>query len=219
VVKHFGTDTVYCDATGRRGNQDPYVWNAHFLHTYCHMTELSPKPAVGDYIFWVYGDTFPDFSALYCDLVFVVESKCSWEHPNRIDAHDPIVDSPEAFTDHYLWGCGYEHVFQKPGKKRFTLKADPSHSFQPQDADGNLLNIVEILASYQYPLTTLHHTVVKTRFPPRSRPLCLDSNVTYALYEWLQHAPIRLTGDTLEQIRKAHPQLASKPPAHAPKCQ
>jgi hypothetical protein len=35
VVKQFGKDKVYCDPTSRSGNQDPYVWNTRFLHTYC----------------------------------------------------------------------------------------------------------------------------------------------------------------------------------------
>lgn len=188
------------------------------------MTELSPKPTVGDHIFWICGDTFPDFSELYCDLVFVVDGKCYWQSPNKINEHDPIVDSPEAFTDHYQWGCGYEHCF-KPHNKRFTLKADPSCSFQPQNADGKLLNIVEVLESHGYSLATLRKKLVKTRKTenpgshPQSQPLCLDGDtVTHALYDWLKQASIKLTGDKLEKIRKGHPQLASKPPSKPPKC-
>ena len=54
-----------------RGNQDPYIWNRRFLHTYCHITQLSPK--IGYINFWVSGDTFPLFNHLYCDLVFVIQ--------------------------------------------------------------------------------------------------------------------------------------------------
>lgn len=37
----FGDITVYHDGT--TGNQDPYVWNTKFLHTYCHMTQMTPN--------------------------------------------------------------------------------------------------------------------------------------------------------------------------------
>ncbi|MGB3510019.1 MAG: hypothetical protein WBA93_12405 [Microcoleaceae cyanobacterium] len=53
VVSDFEIIRVYYDSTS--GNQDPYVWNQKFLHTYCHIIQMSPK--VGDINFWVSGDT------------------------------------------------------------------------------------------------------------------------------------------------------------------
>lgn len=67
----FDGTTVHYD--NNEGNQDPYVWNRQFLHTYCHMTQMTPQE--GQINFWVSGDTFPNFSQLFCDLVFVVERK------------------------------------------------------------------------------------------------------------------------------------------------
>ena len=54
-VSKFANLVVYHDST--TGNQDPYIWNQPFLHTYCHITQMSPE--VGHINFWVGGDTFP----------------------------------------------------------------------------------------------------------------------------------------------------------------
>ena len=78
----FDSATVYFDSTA--GNQDPYVWNDAFLHSYCHITQFHAE--VGDVNLWVSGDRFPEFSHLYCDLVFVVARKCLWEDANSCAA-------------------------------------------------------------------------------------------------------------------------------------
>ena len=62
---------VYFDST--RGNQDPYVWNDAFLHSCCHITQFHAE--IGDINLWVSGDRFPEFSRVFCDLVFVVPGK------------------------------------------------------------------------------------------------------------------------------------------------
>src|SRR5450759_1199149 len=89
--------TVHYDNTSH--NQDPYIWNRRFLHTYCHITQMSPQ--VGDIEFWVTGDAWPSFTSLFCDLVLVIESKNYWSQSNQIDRADPLVDSEAAFADHY----------------------------------------------------------------------------------------------------------------------
>src|SRR4030042_2295763 len=120
---------IYHDSS--RGNQDPYIWNRRFLHTYCHITQMSPKE---EYInFWVSGDSFPLFTQLYCDLVFVVQEKKYWTNRNFIAPNDPIVDTAEAYNDHYQWA--YQHPYKS--RRRFTLKADPLLSFQPQTQSGD----------------------------------------------------------------------------------
>jgi len=68
-----GNITAYHDKFG--GNEDPYIWNEQFLHTYCHITQLpNEKNQIN---FWVSGEEkeFPNFTALYCDCVFVVAEK------------------------------------------------------------------------------------------------------------------------------------------------
>ncbi len=94
AVAKFDAAVVYHDHIG--GNQDPYVWNTQFLHTYCHITQM--KPSEGDINFWVSGDSFPNFSHLYCDLVFVVAEKAYWKSANTIDRDNAIVDTDEATT-------------------------------------------------------------------------------------------------------------------------
>ncbi|MDJ0554775.1 MAG: hypothetical protein QNJ68_10100 [Microcoleaceae cyanobacterium MO_207.B10] len=39
LVSAFETIRVYHDTTN--GNQDPYLWNQKFLHTYCHIISCS----------------------------------------------------------------------------------------------------------------------------------------------------------------------------------
>jgi hypothetical protein len=145
--RRFGEATVYFDAT--RGNQDPYVWNDSFLHSYCHITQLHPE--VGDVNLWVSGDRFPEFTRLYCDLVFVVAQRCQWADANDLTRCDPVVDSDEAWADHYRWHA------QHPLKRwsRLTLKADPDRSFQPQGADQGLIDIVPVLHEHGVALDAL----------------------------------------------------------------
>jgi hypothetical protein len=81
---------------------------------------------VGDINFSVSGDSFPNFSHLYCDLVFVVAEKVSWENANTIDRNDVIVDTDEAYNDHYRWAM-HQHYLKR--RRRYTLKTDSERSF------------------------------------------------------------------------------------------
>lgn len=200
-VSNFGDIKVYHDPSS--GNQDPYVWNTKFLHSYCHITQMSSE--LGHTNFWISGDTFPNFSHLYCDLVFVVEQKVFWSRPNVIDPNDPLVDSEEAYTDHYQWA--FQHKFKR--RRRFTLKADQYKSFQPQDSGGGLIDIVPFLTSAGFTLNELRGS---SRAGYNSQPVPLG-DVAGALYEWLSSkAAIKLTGDVLEGIRRNSAHLASPSP-------
>lgn len=68
VVNGF---TIHHDKFG--GNEDPFIWNERFLHSYCHITQL--KNEVGQINFWVSGNTYPNFTHLFCDCVFVIDEK------------------------------------------------------------------------------------------------------------------------------------------------
>jgi hypothetical protein len=185
---------IYHDKFG--SNQDPYVWNRRFLHTYCHITQM--KPEIGHINYWVSGDTFPEFSCLYCDLVFVVEYKQNWEQPNTIDINDPIIDTPAAYRDHYCWVKQGQHKYTR--RHRFTLKADPQRSFQPQHADNTLIDIVPFLSLNGIELAKLRRTM---RAGFNSRPYPLNKSLTDGLYLWIeQEAEIKLTGELLETLRK-----------------
>ncbi len=198
-VSFYDESVVFHDAIG--GNQDPYVWNYKFLHTFCHITGMRPK--VGQINFWVSGNCFPNFTQLYCDLVFVVAEKQYWTLANSIDSDDPIVDSDAAFNDHYRWAS--QHHFRR--RHRYTLKADPDRSFQPQTADGNLLDIVPILLDAGLSLPMLTKGL---RAGYQSKPMRLDSPVASHLYDWLCHEPaVALKGDQLAALRASHPELSS----------
>ena len=206
----FDGTTVYYD--NNEGNQDPYVWNRQFLHTYCHMTQMTPQE--GQINFWVSGDTFPNFSQLFCDLVFVVQSKSYWADSNHIERKDPLVDSTAAFNDHYGWAM-HQHGFKR--RRRFTLKANGERSFQPQTADGGLLDIVSALEDVGISLDVLR---TKLRAGFNSRPMRLSDNEVTGLKEWMEtNAPRKLVGAYLEAIRRKNPQLASKlPDGESPRC-
>jgi hypothetical protein len=188
----FSGTRVYYDRPS--GNQDPYLWNDPFLHTYCHMTELV-SPEKGDIQFWVAGDTFPTFSALYCDLVFTVRSRCIWTNANEIAASDPIVDSPAAYHDHYRWHK--QHFYKK--RQRFTLKADSEQSFQPQTTEGDLIDILPWFNSTGCSTSSLRKKLKKG---VASRPLVLPTDIAHALRSHLRTvAAVALTGAQLQQLR------------------
>jgi hypothetical protein len=193
-VSRFGALTVYHDSLS--GNQDPYVWSRRFLHTACHITQMSPE--VGDVNFWISGDTFPAFSGLWCDLVFVVQEKAYWQHSNSISADDPVIDTPEAFADHYAW-MPKEHPFRL--RRRFTLKANPATSFQPQQDDGSLIDLVPLLTEVGVGLDGLR-TGLRAGF--QSKPLRLPDGTAPVVYQRLREvATVRTAGEQLEEIRRS----------------
>jgi hypothetical protein len=200
----FRSAVVYFDSTA--GNQDPYVWNEAFLHSYCHITQFHAE--AGDINLWVCGDRFPQFSQLYCDLVFVVATKCPWHDANDLRRDDPIVDSDEAWVDHYRWYA--QHPLTR--RSRHTLKADPERSFQAQTGDGNLIDIVPLLQEQGIGLPELRAGM---HAGTGSQPMTIAIAAAEAVAGALQHAPVIITGPELRKIRLDYPDLASPAPAPA----
>lgn len=196
---HFDDVTVYHDNFIH--NQDPYVWNSRFLHTACHMPQMSPQ--VKDINFWVSADsTLGHFSQLLCDLVFVVEEKIYWKDANKIEEDDPVIESAEAYADHYYW-MPKDHGYKK--KRRFTLKANAALSFQPQNETGNLTDIVPFFNSFGLGLPELRNGLAATR---GSKPMRLSDSVATGVYDQLvKAASVRLEGAQIEAIRKNHPKF------------
>jgi hypothetical protein len=193
----FGDIVVYHDSFA--GNQDPYVWNHRFLHTCCHMTQMSPQ--ISDINLWVSGESLRDFSHLWCDLVFVVGEKVYWRESNRIDLDDPLVESPAALLDHYE-PCHREHPYKR--KRRFTLKADPQRSFQPQTAKGELIDILPALRAESGLSVAELRTKLRAGF--NSRPMRLEDSIAGGLYQYLRDtASIHLKGAQLEELRTQIP--------------
>lgn len=195
----FDSIVVYHDSIG--GNQDPYIWNCKFLHSYCHITQMSS--IVGDINFWVSGDTFPNFNNLYCDLVFIIKEKTYWKNANTIDRTDAIIDTDEAYLDHYRWA--WQHPFKR--RRRFTLKADPDNSFQPQNAFQELIDILPFLLEQGLTLPEIRRGM---RAGFNSKPFSLNASLAANLYSWLDRtAAIKLEGAKLQKIRENNPHLAS----------
>lgn len=191
--------TIYHDQT--EGNQDPYVWNRQFLHTYCHISQMRPKP--GDINFWVSGDTFPNFSELYCDLIFTVKDKIYWSTANAIDRGSDVVDSDESYQDHYRWHG--QHYFKC--RRRYTLKAEPDRSFQPQAQNGALLDIVPDLLQIGFTLAELR-AGLKSGFS--SKPMRIHSSKELELYQKIfERAATHLRGIDLQFLRQKYPSLGS----------
>jgi hypothetical protein len=166
------------------------------------LTELR-RPEPGDLNFWVSGDTFPDFSQLLCDLVFVVSEVRVWAERNSIADTDPIVDSPEAFLDHYRWA--HQHFFKK--RLRRTLKADPSRSYQPQRQDGSLIDVLPHLISLGFNQDELRSSLKKGF---ASKPFILNEAEADSLSQHIsERADFRLTGEALSAIRQRNPELQS----------
>lgn len=190
----IGNMTIYHDMFG--GNEDPYIWNDRFLHSYCHITQLSNE--IGQINFWISGDIYPNFTQLFCDCVFVVSDKLFWENNNYINSYDRIVDNNQTFEHHYKWVNHKHHYYKK--RNRYTLKADSKMSFQPQDSNRNLIDILPFLNQNNLTTEILINSMTSRR---GSRPFRLDSNLGRMLYDFLfSTSAIKLFG---EQLKNIHP--------------
>ncbi len=187
-------------------NQDPYIWNNPFLHSFCHITQLSNKQ--GQINFWISRDEedkYPYFSKLHCDLVFVVKTIHEWTQPNFINRHNKIVDNNQAFKHHYNWvnPPHSQHHFKgtKRQRTRYTLKADNRKSFQPLHKNGKLIDILPFLNDHGIKTETLQDNMTLTKNGKAarpSRPYQLDSTIGQKLYEYLKdNASIKLIGSFL----------------------
>lgn len=186
----LGKMTVHHDNFG--GNEDPYIWHDNFLHTYCHITQLTNNP--GQINFWISGDIYPNFSKLYCDCVFVIKEKCYWKDRNSIDCSDSIVDNKQTYEHHYKWAENGHHVYKK--RRRYTLKADSKKSFQPQDNNGNLIDILPFLNCHGIDTKTLINSMTSKK---GSRPFQLDNGIGKRLYDYLyKTATTKLYGKNLK---------------------
>lgn len=200
----IGNLTVYHDKFDR--NEDPYIWHDNFLHTYCHITQLTNVEKQNQINFWVSGDSYPNFNQLLCDCVFVIAEKHFWTNRNHIANTDPIVDNIQSFQHHYNWvnRPHSQHQFKK--RQRYTLKADDIKSFQPQDSNGNLIDILQFLNYNGITTEQLRSSISHTKSGKRarnSRPFKLPENLGEDLYEYLlSKATIKLLGF---QLKNLHP--------------
>lgn len=182
-------------------NQDPYIWNKNFLHSFCHAPEVNTRKK-NQINFWVSGDSYPKFTKLFCDLVFVVDMIYQWENANSISRENPIVDNDLAYEHHYKFGnlkAGQSHYFKI--KKRYTFKAHSTKSFQPQDTDRKLIDIMPFLVKHGLSLSTLHQKMSLNKDGTNkksAKPFLIDSNIGHELYKHLKNnAVIKLTGTFL----------------------
>jgi hypothetical protein len=105
-------------------------------------------------------------------------------------------------VDHYRWHG--QHPFQR--RARFTLKADPELSFQPQPADGSLIDIVPDLEEHDVGLDSLRASM---RAGIGSQPVTIPVPVARAIAGILRKAPVIRRGPALRAIRERHPDLES----------
>lgn len=187
---------VYHDSFS--GNQDPYIWNSPFLHSFCHITQI--KKEIGQIIFWASRgekDSYPYFDHLFCDLVFKVKSLHEWQDCNDISINDSIVDNYPAYENHYKWVK--QHLFKgvKQPKKRITIKACEKSSFQPQNETQELIDIVPFLKGKGVSIEQLRNSIsLNSNKRPAipSRPLNLNEKTTKELYDYLASSKRKLYG-------------------------
>jgi hypothetical protein len=151
----------------------------------------------------VSGDRFPGFTRLYCDLVFVVDVKCHWADANDLSRDHPLVDSAEAWADHYRWY--QQHPLVR--RSRFTLKADPALSFQAQDSDGSLIDVVPLLHEHGMSLDSLQAGM---HAGTGSQPMTIPRPLATFISGILSQAPVILHGPELRKIRQDNPDLQSE---------
>ena len=195
----FSGHTVHYDRPRR--NQDPFVWNDPFLHTFCHMSELRAQQS-GDINFWVVGDQHPNFRSLTCDLVFTVESVHPWQDSNSLSASDPMVDNARAYIDHYC-PVGLKRF----KKSRRTLKANPSQSFQPLDYQARPVDLLPELIRLGLTPQWLVSAFSKGF---ATKPVILSDKVADQLRTYLSSvAHTKLTGAALQALRGSISELTA----------
>jgi hypothetical protein len=183
---------VYHDAFG--GNEDPYIWNKRFLHSYCHITQLSNEP--GQINFWVSGDRYPYFEKLLCDCVFWIEEKVYWRDSNKVSLDESIVDNAQTFEHHFKWGGLGEHPFLR--RRRYTLKGHPEKSYQPQNSQKGLIDILPFLNEYGISTESLIIGMTSKR---GSKPFRLPDDITNELYGFIEStSEIKLLGNVLAPL-------------------
>ncbi len=112
------------------------------------------------------------------------------------------MDSREAWADHYRW---YDQ-HRLTCRSRYTLKADPGQSFQPQAAGGALIDILPCLAGHGFTLDSLRAGM---RAGTGSQRMTIPVPVGEAIAQVLSRALIILRGAELRGIRLRHPELQS----------
>jgi hypothetical protein len=158
---------------------------------------------VGQINFWVSGGdsgNIDNFKRLYCDMVFVVASKHYWTNSNRITKNDKIVDNEQTYKHHYRWGNAGKDDIHRLSRRRYTIKATKT-SFQPQDKDGNLIDILPFLNANGFSTEFLQDGRMKAGY--NSKPFKIDGVLAIKLYDFLKHeSAIMLTGS---KIANKHP--------------
>ncbi len=183
---------AYHDHIGSH-NQDPYIWNDKFLHSYCHITQSTNE--IGQINFWVSSDNLNKIDKLLCDLVFVIKEKIYWRDANKINQDDKMVDSEMAFKENYSYHT--DHPYKK--RKKYTLKADPEKSFQPQDENRELIDILPFLNLIGISTDWIQANI-KSGW--NSKPLKISEENTQKIYDYLiKVASIKLKGVDLKKLR------------------
>jgi hypothetical protein len=194
---NLGDIKVFHDKFG--GNEDPYIWNEKFLYTYCHITQLTNE--IGQVNFWVSADKYREFNQLFCDCVFVIAEKHFWSEQNSIKPDDVIVDNIQTFEHHYKWAEKGHHRYKK--RSRYTLKANPNLSFQPQDVNSCLIDIMPFLNQNAISKNELLKSMTSKK---GSRPFKLPDDLTEELYRYIYSvAEIKIFGKDLDN---KHPNLS-----------
>jgi len=206
-ITEIGKLKVYHDNFS--DNQDPYLWNEQFLHSFCHITQLTVEPV--NILFWVSGDTYPNFTKLLCDCVFVIDSKVYWENANQIQPTDLIVDNEQSFEHHYKWVNPpfNQHLFKR--RRRYTLKANSDKSFQPQTEKRDLIDVIPFFEQQGISTDTLINSMSKNKSGKKSmnsRPFKLTPEQSLKLYDYLtENSPTKIKG---KDIKSKHPETKKK---------
>jgi hypothetical protein len=151
------------------------------------------KNEEGQVNFWVSGNTYPHFTHLFCDCVFVIDEKIYWHENNAIVINDPIVDNNQTFDHHYRWF--HQHPLKK--RRRYTLKADPDSSFQPQMNGGVLVDILPFLNNNGIATNFLIQNITSQK---GSRPFKLIDNIGISLYQHLSNSPLKIYGRNIQHL-------------------
>lgn len=113
---------------------------------------------------------------------------------------NPIVDNEQTLEHHYRWVNPpfNHHPFKR--RKRYTLKAHTDKSFQPQDQNKDLIDILPFLNTCGI---ETHYLVEKMTSSRGSRPFKLPEDLGLKLYNLLkENAVIKIYGKDIANLHR-----------------
>lgn len=137
------------------GNQDPYVFNAPWVHAYCHINQLKKDTGNQSILIWGSWDQKTKKSNFFVDTIFVVDRKFSWngdEPSEELKNYCPYKKSEGIYTNLFKYKSqksktdriyiAKHYDNQQPNPEN---RSDEHYSFIPLKYNNGYYELIDIL--------------------------------------------------------------------------